>query len=226
MAAGGRRTKGQYEDRGACDALRNRPRLNAAKSSRCTWNQRQEASCLEKSTEIIFALCKSAWLLENAFASNSSAACLRCRSLSEPGTSCRSCSRRQLDNVTVGARAQASTSLHLLRSANDCWCSTKPCLDRCAITPSDKHMEGHGVPKCEAGGGGHCYQPSRSLSLAVAVNLGYPFTSSASGEARCSLRLSAWIPRVLFATGHGQPEAAQDETSLEGATSRACRPGG
>ena len=29
----------------------------------------------EKSTEIIFSLCKSAWLLENAFASNSSAAC-------------------------------------------------------------------------------------------------------------------------------------------------------
>ena len=30
----------------------------------------------EKSTEIIFSLCKSAWLLENAVASNSSAACL------------------------------------------------------------------------------------------------------------------------------------------------------
>ena len=68
--------KGQYEDRGACDALRNRPRLNAAKSSRCTWNQRPTAVGLEKSTEIIFALCKSAWLLENAVASNSSAACL------------------------------------------------------------------------------------------------------------------------------------------------------
>ena len=151
---------------------------------------------------------------------------LECRSLSEPGTSCRSCSRRQLDNVTVGARAQASTSLHLLRSANDCWCSTKPCLDRCAITPSDKHMEGHGVPKCEAGGGVHCYQPSRPLSLAVAVHLGDTFTSSASGVARCSQRLSAWIPRVLFAAGHGQSETAQDKTSREGATSRACRPGG
>ena len=143
------RSKGQYEDRGACDALRNRPRLNAAKSSRCTWNQRPTAVGLEKSTEIIFSLCKSAWLLENAFASNSSAACLRCRSLSEPGTSCRSCSRRQLDNVTVGARAQASTSLHLLRSANDCWCSTKPCLDRCAIAPSDKHMKGRGGPSAK-----------------------------------------------------------------------------
>eukprot|EP00964_Phaeocystis_antarctica_P074390 scaffold45735_cov57-Phaeocystis_antarctica.AAC.1 len=81
-------------------------------------------------------------------------------------------------------------------------------------------------PKCEAGRGGHCYQPSRPLSLAIAINLGYPFTSSASGEARCSLRLSAWIPRVLFATGHGQSEVAQDEISREGATSRACRPGG
>eukprot|EP00964_Phaeocystis_antarctica_P003350 scaffold1792_cov42-Phaeocystis_antarctica.AAC.1 len=32
--------KRQYEHRGACDVLRNRPRLNAAKSSGCTWNQR------------------------------------------------------------------------------------------------------------------------------------------------------------------------------------------
>eukprot|EP00964_Phaeocystis_antarctica_P026491 scaffold14930_cov33-Phaeocystis_antarctica.AAC.1 len=49
----------------------------------------------------------------------------------------------------VGARAQASTSLHLLRSANDCWCSTKPCLDRCAIAPSDKHMKGRGGPSAK-----------------------------------------------------------------------------
>ena len=63
------RSKGQYKDRGACRAL-NRPRLNSAKSSRFTWNQRLTAVGLEKSTEIFFSLCKSAWLLENALSSN------------------------------------------------------------------------------------------------------------------------------------------------------------
>jgi hypothetical protein len=101
-------------------------------------------------------------------------AIFKCRSLSEPGPrSCRGCSRGQLDYVAVGAHAQASASLHLLRSANGCWCSTKPCLDRCATTPSDKHMQGDGGPSAKAGRGGHFYQPSRPLSLTNATNLDY-----------------------------------------------------
>ena len=36
---------------------------------------------------------------------------------------------------------------------------------------------------------------------------------------------TAWIARVLLATEHGQSETVQEETSREGATSRACRPG-
>jgi hypothetical protein len=116
-------------------------------------------------------------------------AIFKCRSLSEPGPrSCRGCSRGQLDYVAVGAHAQASASLHLLRSANGCWCSTKPCRDRCATTPSDKHMQGNSDPSAKAGRGGHFYQPSRPLSLTIATNLDYPLTSSASGVARCSQR--------------------------------------
>ena len=97
-------------------------------------------------------------------------------------------SRGQLDYVAVGAHAQASASLHLLRSANGCWCSTKPCRDRCATTPSDKHMQGNSDPSAKAGRGGHFYQPSRPLSLTIATNLDYPLTNSASGVARCSQR--------------------------------------
>ena len=51
--------------------------------------------------------------------------------------------------VTVCALAQALASLHLLQSANGCWCSTKPCLDRCSTTPNDKHMQGRGVPSAQ-----------------------------------------------------------------------------
>ena len=51
--------------------------------------------------------------------------------------------------VRVCALAQALASLHLLQSANGCWCSTKPCLDRCSTTPNDKHMQGRGVPSAQ-----------------------------------------------------------------------------
>ena len=96
--------------------------------------------------------------------------------------------------VGVRARAQASTSLHDLRSANDgCWCSKKLCLDRYTATPKRQAHARTKVarrPEEAAGSGGHCDQPSRPLNLVIAFNLGYPFPKLHLGSAQCSQRLA------------------------------------
>ena len=94
-------------------------------------------------------------------------------------------------------------------------------------TPNDKHNHARSRrPEEAAGSGGHCDQPRRLLCLAIAFNLGYPFPKLHLGSAQYSQRLAAWLPRISFATGHGQSEAAQHETSREGVPSRACRADG